>query len=112
MTAPAAPHILARDDGTRVWIRWQPVANADFYTVYVKEGAEPYGVEDTVDDTEVNPDGWFMDYTGPLAGVVTVKLTATNLAVEESAFSNEVQMNLTGGGNEVLHAGPMPMRAQ
>ena len=93
MTAPAAPRIRAHGNhgGDRIIVRWQPVATATDYNLYVDAG-----LEDQFADTEVNDDGWFHVYTTPLAGASTVTVTALNVGTEESVVSNAVQVNLRG----------------
>jgi len=102
MTAPAAPTIKVRQDGTVIYVRWQPVLDATDYNLYVKEAGLDWGIEDSINDSEINGDGWFFDITGPLAGVVNVRLTALNALAEESGYSNEVQVNLRGAGATVI----------
>jgi hypothetical protein len=101
MSAPTSPTIKVRQDGHKVYVRWLPVDTATDYQLYVKEAGGDWGVEDSISDSEINPDGWFFDITGPLAGVVNVRLTALNALAEESDYSNEVQVNLRGAGATV-----------
>lgn len=98
MTAPSAPSIRVRDDGTNIAVRWQPVLNATDYNLYVQELGGSFGIQAQFTDGEENSDGWFFTIEGPFAGVVNVKLTALNVLAEESGYSNTVQVNLTGGG--------------
>lgn len=102
MVAPSAPRLYARQDGTNVYVRWLPVLNATDYTLYLKEALEAYGIQAQFVDDDVEDDGWFFSVEGPFAGIVTVKLTALNALAEESGDSNEVQLNLRGGGIEVV----------
>lgn len=98
MTAPSAPYILVRTDGTSLYVRWQPVLNATDYNLYLSEFGGAFGVEAQFDDTDVNDDGWFFYISAPFAGQVNIKMTALNVLAEESGYSNEVQRNLSGGG--------------
>jgi hypothetical protein len=100
MTAPAAPTIFAVSNGERILVRWRPVATAESYTLYLQEAGGARGVEDTIDDSEIGADGWLVTWTRPNAGVITVDVTATNLGAEESAASNAIQRNLTGGSTQ------------
>lgn len=101
MAAPSAPRLYARQDGTNLYVRWLPVLNATDYNLYLKEAGGAYGVQAQFADDDIEDDGWFFSVEGPFAGVVTVKLTALNALAEESGDSNEVQLNLRGGGIEV-----------
>lgn len=98
MTATSAPRIYVRQDGMSIYVRWLPVLNATDYNLYVKEAGGSYGLQAEFTDDDVNDDGWFFTVETPFAGVVTVKATALNVLAEESADSNEVQLNLTGAG--------------
>jgi hypothetical protein len=98
MTAPSAPTIKVRQDGTSIYVRWQPVLNATDYTLYLKDEGGVFGVEDSIPDDDLYSDGWFFTVTRPQAGIVYVKLTALNALAEESAASNIVQVNLRGAG--------------
>lgn len=100
MTAPASPTIRAHGDGsgTRVIVRFRPVADATDYDLYVDDGAID-GIEDQFEDTEVNADGWFHVYTGPQAGTLEVYVKALNALAEASGESNRVQVILRGGND-------------
>lgn len=98
MAAPAAPVIRVRQDGVRVYVRWQPVTDATDYKLYVKDLGGSYGLEDDIADDELGSDGWFFDITSPQSGPVVVKVTALNAGAEESGASNEVQVNVQGAG--------------
>jgi hypothetical protein len=98
MAAPSAPRILVRQNGTRIYVRWQPVANATDYKLYVDIVSPPTGLEDDITDDELGSDGWFFDITSPQAGPTYVALTALNSIAEESGLSNIVQVNLMGDG--------------
>jgi hypothetical protein len=101
MAAPSAPHITVRQDGYRIYVRWRPIPTATDYTLYLQEPGGAWGVEDTIPDDDIEDDGWFFYITSPQAGPMNVKLTASNVGAEESAASNEVQVNLRGAGVEV-----------
>ena len=101
MSVPSSPTIFVRQDGTRIYVRWLPVLGATDYKLYVLEAGGAWGLEDDIAYSEINSDGWFFDITGPLAGVVNVRLTALNALAEESDYSNEVQVNLRGAGATV-----------
>lgn len=102
MTAPSAPRISANQDGTLIYVRWRPVADATDYQIYVEEAGLARGIEAQLTDLDVNTDGWFFHIVGPYAGVVTVDVTALNAGAEESAASNTVQKNLRGAGETVF----------
>jgi hypothetical protein len=98
VTAPSAPRILVRQNGTRIYVRWQPVLNATDYKLYVDEVSPPLGLEDDILASELGSDGWFFDISGPQAGPTYVAVTALNIIAEESVKSNIVQVNLMGDG--------------
>lgn len=98
MAAPSAPRIYVRQDGTRVYVRWQPVDTATDYNLYVGDTPNPTGIEDSITDDELGSDGWFFDITGVQSGPTYVRLTALNALAQESAYSNEVQVNPSGAG--------------
>ncbi len=96
MTAPAAPRIYVRQNGSRIYVRWQPVVEATDYNLYVGDTVHPTGIEDSIEDDELGSDGWFFDITSEQAGIIYVRMTALNALAEESGYSNEVQVNLRG----------------
>ena len=82
-----------------IYVRWRPVDTATDYNLYVQEAGGARGIEAQLDSViDINDDGWFFHIVGPLAGVVTVDVTALNVGAEESAASNTVQKNLRGAG--------------
>jgi Na+-transporting NADH:ubiquinone oxidoreductase subunit NqrB len=97
MTAPSAPVITVHTDGDKVYVRWQPVADATDYILYVADTSPADGVEDTFVDDDVDSDGWFHAVFAS-AGPTYVAVTALNLAAEESAPSNEAHLDLHGPG--------------
>jgi hypothetical protein len=97
MTAPSAPRIIVRQDGTSIYVRWLPVLNATDYNLYVSEAGGAFGIQSQFADDDIEDDGWFFTIEGPFAGVVDVKMTALNSIAEESGYSNDRQVNLIGG---------------
>lgn len=97
MAAPSAPHIVVRQNGTRIYVRWRPASGATDYNLYVGEAPNPTEIEDQIAEGELGSDGWFFDITSEQAGVTYVRVTAVNALDEESDYSNEVQVNLRGG---------------
>lgn len=101
MTAPAAPVILVRQDGTSLYVRWQPVPTATDYKLYAGQTLHPTSLEATVPDDDIEEDGWFFYVLDQMdAGLNYVRATALNVGAEESAYSNEVQVNLRGRGTD------------
>lgn len=94
MTAPSAPVIRCHSDGDKVYVRWQPVVDATDYKLYVADTTAPTDLEaDISDDGETLFQHVFLS-----AGQTYVRLTALNLAAEESDYSNERHLVLTGPG--------------
>lgn len=100
MTAPAAPSIRARQDGTSIYVRWLPVLTATDYNLYVSEAGGAFGIQSQFEDDDMGDDGWYFTVETPFAGIVEVKATALNALAEESGYSNTVQLNLMGGGSQ------------
>jgi hypothetical protein len=96
MTAPAAPTIRGRTNGTVVRVLWQPVPDATDYKLYVGAATNPSGLEADIPDDDMGDDGWFQYAFLPDDMDNFIALTALNLGAEESAHSNELRMNLSG----------------
>lgn len=96
MTAPAAPTIYGRFDGSKVRLRWRPVPDATDYKVYAGGTTAPSGLEDDVADDDIGTDGWF--FTTFVADEVPlfITVTALNVGAEESAPSNELNIQSWG----------------
>jgi hypothetical protein len=89
MTAPAAPVIYSRQNSGFVVLRWREVDGATDYNIYMGDTTAPTGIEDSVSDAEVEPNGWFIWTSVEQIGQVHVRVTALNALAEESAYSNE-----------------------
>lgn len=96
MTAPAAPHIHVRTNGTDIYVRFRPVLDATDYKLYVGDDPAPTGLEADIPDDDIEEDGWFLYVVTNEVGVTYVRATALNVGAEESGYSNEVQVNLQG----------------
>lgn len=96
MTAPAAPHILVRTNGSDIYVRFRPVPDATDYKLYVGDAVSPTGLEADIPDDDLEDDGWFFYVVTNEVGVTYVRATALNVGAEESGYSNEVQVNLQG----------------
>lgn len=98
MTAPAAPVLRVRTNGVTIRVLWQPVLTATDYKLYVGASTAPTGLEDDIEDDDVGTDGWFQYTFTPDDVNVYIRLTALNVGAEESAYSNEKHLILTGPG--------------
>ena len=103
MTAPAAPVIRARQNGGGlIRVSWLAVATATDYNLYMGAAASPTGLEDSIPDDDALADGTFEYWTvGQPTGPVWLRLTALNVLAEESAYSNEIQVNVRYDTNNV-----------
>ena len=108
MTAPAAPIIKVRTNGTTVRVRWQPVDTATDYKLYAGPAPAPSTLEADIPDSDVGTDGWFQYTFVALDADAYVALTALNLLAEESAQSNEAHLALTGDGRRIPTAQASP----
>src|SRR5690348_1158906 len=95
MTAPAAPRIYVAQWGGMIRLRWAEVETATDYNVYMGDTTAPTGLEDSVADDEMEPDGWFVWWSTEQAGPIFVRVTALNALAEESAYSNEAFRYIT-----------------
>jgi hypothetical protein len=100
MTAPASPTIsYVRQNGGKVRIAWREVPDATDYNIYLGPTTAPTGLEDSVNFTEEEPNGWFVWWSGPEAAQVFIRITALNALAEESGYSNEVFRSVTSGSD-------------
>lgn len=107
MTAPAAPRIAGHFDGAKVRVRWQPVANATDYKVYVGGTTNPSGLQDDINFVEQGTDGWFHFTYRVDESPLFVAVTALNITAEESAKSNELRVVFDGSsGGSFPPSGP------
>jgi hypothetical protein len=94
MTAPAAPTIQARTDGSKVYLRWKAVAGAATYNVYASDVTAPTAqVQSGLTATD-----WGQAVVLPLDAAPFLRMTAVNAGAEESAYSNEVHFTMNGPG--------------
>lgn len=96
MTAPTAPTIRVRFNGTTIRVLWQPVESATDYKLYAGAAAAPTGLEADIPDADEGADGWFQYSFVPEDMTTYVRLTALNLLAEESGYSNEVRVMASG----------------
>lgn len=101
MTAPSAPVIRGRFDGSKVRVRWQPVAAATDYKLYVADTAAPTALEDDIPDDDMGADGWFQYTYETDTSHSYIRLTALNVGAEESAYSNELHFEQTTVGRRI-----------
>ena len=107
MTAPAAPVIYGRFDGSKVRVRWQPVPNATDYKVYAGGTTNPSGLEDDVADDDLEAGGsWFVSQFLVDEVPLFIAVTALNVGAEESVHSNE--LNIQSWGSSTRHTDARP----
>lgn len=96
MAAPEAPVIKGRNQGDgNIALSWHAVPDADTYTVY-EDSTSPATTEfDVLTADEVELGGKVFYIAELLAeGLHYFRVTATNVGLEESAFSNELHLLL------------------
>lgn len=92
MTAPSAPVITVRSDGSKVRVRFPLVAGATTYNIYSGPSTAPTTAEVT---GATGSDVTFI----PADADAYIRATAVNAGAEESAYSNEVRVQTTGPGH-------------
>lgn len=101
MTAPSAPTIRGRTNGTVVRLLWQPVLNATDYKVYVGSTTNPSGLEADVADDGDGLGPWMAYEFIPDDIDAYIAVTALNAGLEESAHSNELRIGTGGDGRRL-----------
>lgn len=101
MTAPSAPVITVRTDGSKAYVNWRPVTGAATYNLYEGDTAAPT----TAIRTGLTATDW--GRVAVICGSPSfLRLTAVNAGAEESAYSNEVRVMAAGPGPSRIPATP------
>jgi hypothetical protein len=104
MTAPAAPVITAHTDGDKIMVRLRPVSGAVSYNLYVDAVAGATTLQGNYAVTYAY--GEWYQITFLASGPTFFRVTAVNVGDEESAYSNELELNPMGPG--ARQQGPYP----
>jgi hypothetical protein len=85
MAAPSAPDYRLKQFGGKLRIAWRDVSGATDYNVYLGDTQSTLGIEDAVNYTEAQSNGWFVWWSPTIASALTfVKVTALSALAEES----------------------------